>query len=178
MADCASRARGTRLPTRMANPAGSWCYTTARVSRFGERWGAEPEPMIGQGEHADTLRALGRFLELVGATQIAVSERDDHVAVMWRTGPGREERHFSRTDVGVLRASARLFRGTGGRKPSFGMTEFLRIIGGHLDGVSARRISVVGTSDGLWASGRVEDDADFSQKYTYSELIAHAQAFY
>jgi hypothetical protein len=60
--------------------------------------------MIGQGEHADTLRAVGRFLELVGASQLVVEDQDDQVAVIWRGSAGRDERRFSRSDIEALRA--------------------------------------------------------------------------
>jgi hypothetical protein len=57
------------------------------------------------------------------------------------------------------------------------MTEFPRTIGREVDELSARSISVVSTSDGLWVTGRVEE-VELHRDYTYGEVLAHAQAFY
>ena len=62
------------------------------------------------GTYADTLRALGRFLDMVRATEIAVTERDEQLRVLWQGyGGHREERLFDQiVRIGRLTAKERV----------------------------------------------------------------------
>jgi hypothetical protein len=133
--------------------------------------------MITPGECSDTLRAIGRFLEQVGASACIISDKGDYLDVVWHGRGGKQERHWTEEDVQSLRRSARLFRGTVGGQPAFGTAEFLRTIGRELDQKWAENVSVVETVDGFWVTATV-DGAEFRRDYRYDQLVARAQTFH
>ena len=72
--------------------------------------------MIAIGEYADTLRALGRFLDSVGACEVGIVERGPQIFVSWSGyGPMRFERTLDANQLKALQSGARLYRGLGGR---------------------------------------------------------------
>lgn len=134
--------------------------------------------MAELSEYSDTLRALGRFLESVGASEIAVSDEGAHLAVSWRgKGGARLEREYSAFEVQSLRISARLFRGLEEGRPRFAMPELLRTLGRQLDEREARGISLVETNEGFWISANVEGER-VGQLFTFTDLIAQARAYH
>jgi hypothetical protein len=133
--------------------------------------------MISPGECSDTLRAIGRFLELVGASASIVSDKGDYLEVAWHGRGGQQERQWNAQEVQSLRSSARLFRGTGGGQPSFGKAEFLRTIGRELDDKKAEGFTVVETVDGFWVTATVKGK-EFRRDYKYDQLVARAQKYH
>src|ERR1051326_2318015 len=109
--------------------------------------------MIRQGQASDTLRALGRFLEFVGAAEITIDDRGEGLDVEWQGREGHIGRNLDQLDADALRKAALFFRGTGAWSPVFGIAAFLRTIGQELDGRYAQQITVAETIDGFWASG-------------------------
>ena len=133
--------------------------------------------MLVAGEYADALRALGRFLEQVGASEIGVIDQEDELEVSWRTRSGtRQERRYGKVELGHLRASAVLFRGLEGGGPGFRTAEFLRTLGMLLDEMQAESMGLMETSYGFWLSARVSGEAR-GETYTYADLIQRAAAY-
>src|SRR5688572_12958421 len=120
--------------------------------------------MIAAGDCSDTLRAVGRFLELVNGTAVIISDKGDHVEIQWRGRTGEETRQWGEKEIQALRTSALMMRGTSGGRPTFGMGEFLRTIGRELDEKNVEGISVVETADGFFASGTA-DGQEFRRDY-------------
>src|SRR4051794_3088413 len=106
--------------------------------------------MIAQGDCADTLRALGRFLELVGASDITIVDRGDTLEAGWQDRSERLDRRLTTEEIDAMRLTARFFRGTSLSSPSFGYAEFLRTLGMELDQKGAEGIAVAETVDGFW----------------------------
>jgi hypothetical protein len=133
--------------------------------------------MICPGECSDTLRALGRFLELVNASDITIVDRGETVEVGWQGQTGRTDRHLQREDLTAMRRCARFFRGTGMSSPTFGTAEFLRTIGMELDGLEARKIAVAETVEGFWMAGVVGNE-EMQRSFSYADLVARVQAYH
>ncbi len=133
--------------------------------------------MLKPGDFSDTLRALGRFVELVGAFEITIDDRgEDSFDVAWQCRDGRIERHLTHQDVDALRRSALFFRGTGSWSPVFGTAGFLRSVGREMDDRGAEGITVAETLDGFWAAGTA-DGIGFELEFTYAELVERTQSF-
>ena len=125
-------------------------------------------------EYSDTLRALGRFLEMIGASEISIVEEREHIQVSWRgRGHAREERRYKDFEIQALRTTARLLRGLEGGTPRFTTSEMLRTLGRDLDEMRARRVGLVETNDGFYVSAEVDGER-IGRPYTLSELIARA----
>jgi hypothetical protein len=133
--------------------------------------------MIRPGECSDTLRALGRYLELVGASDTTIVVDSRHVGVSWQARSARNERRLSDDDLTTLRSSARLFRGTGSASALFGVAQFLRAIGHDLDDKGATPIAISETVDGFWATWS-QDGVEEQGAYTYADLVARAQLYH
>jgi hypothetical protein len=133
--------------------------------------------MIRPGDCADTLRSLGRYLELVSAADTTIVIDARRVGVSWQARGGRNERRLSEEDIETLRSSARLFRGTGSASALFGTAEFLRAIGRDLDDKGATPVAISETVDGFWATWN-QDGVEEQGAYTYADLVARAQVFH
>jgi hypothetical protein len=133
--------------------------------------------MIQIGECSDTLRSIGRYLEIVGSSDVTVVFEGDVIAVSWQGPTGRHERRLDGGEVEILRASARLFRGTGVASPLFGTAQFLRTVGREIDTLGAVPVAVAETVDGFWARYRLPDSEE-QISLTYADLVAQAQAFH
>jgi len=126
------------------------------------------------GEYADALRAVGRFLEQLGASEVGVIDQDDEIEVSWRSRAGvRQERRLNQVDLIHLRGASVLFRGLQGGTPTFGTSEFLRTLGALLDEMRADSMGLMETSDGFWLSARVNGEAR-GETYTYADLMQRA----
>jgi hypothetical protein len=91
-------------------------------------------------DYADTLRALGRFLDDAGASDIQIKDEGDWWAVSWdRAGTRRLQ--FYQLDA--LRTVARLHRGQEGGIPRFTTAQMLRGLGNLLDDMNATTFSIV-----------------------------------
>ena len=68
--------------------------------------------MIAVGQFSDAMRALGRFLQMVRASEIIVIDQPDVVEVSWRGKRGaREEKQYRQWELDALRTWARMVRG-------------------------------------------------------------------
>jgi hypothetical protein len=126
-------------------------------------------------EYADTLRALGRFLDDVGASEIGIVERGEDVLVTW-SGQGRlrHERHLREVDLQAMRTSARMFRGLGGPSPRFTLSELLRTLGDILDELAPGGVSITESADGFRLSMLINGER-VVRTYSYSALVARSQ---
>jgi hypothetical protein len=106
--------------------------------------------MLAPGEYSDALRAVGRFLQDIGATDIHIMDRDDLLEISW-TGPRgpRAQRMYTVEHIQALRTTAQLYRGVKNPEQHIGTEELLRTIGRQLDEAQARRISIVETLEGF-----------------------------
>ncbi len=134
--------------------------------------------MPAAGEYADTLRAIGRFLDIVGACDIAVIERGEGFLVSWSgTRPEREMRHLGPAELGGLRSTARLFRGLAGPSPRFSVATLLRVLGTVADELHPRSVAITEAADGFRIS--VQTEAGPVQRfYHYAEIVRRANRYH
>jgi hypothetical protein len=131
------------------------------------------------GGYGDALRALGRFLDSVGACEIGIVERGDDLFISWSDrGPMRYERRFQPADVASLQASARLYRGLTGRSQRFTNQEFLRTLGIMLDELEATSMSITETADGFRLTAHIGDGPTTASNYSYADLVLRAQRYF
>jgi hypothetical protein len=141
--------------------------------------------MTSIGRYTDTLRAIGRYLEQVGASDITVIEEPNDLGVVWRGLDGtRRARAFGAADLWSLRASARLFRGAGRTIPHFPpteqagtLTERLRVLGAIADAVDVVGLAITETSDGFRFSAR-QQGRPITLTFANQELITRANQSY
>src|SRR5438046_134489 len=90
--------------------------------------------MPDQVEQADVLRALGRFLDTQGATQIEIVNKEMFLAVSWeRRARAGEQRAYQEHELESLREQAREMRKGGLGNPVGSLAELLRTLGQQLD---------------------------------------------
>jgi hypothetical protein len=120
------------------------------------------------GEHADTLRALGRYLDGVAATEVTVIEQLADLGVVWQDSrPGRETRAFGPGQLHALRLTAHLHRGLERSAPRFTMAELLSTLGTMVDEANGSGIMITETSTGFRLSARTAD-AELARTVSYS----------
>ncbi len=134
--------------------------------------------MIAVGQYSDAMRALGRFLEMVRASEVIVVDQPDIVEVSWRGKKGnREEKQYRSWELDALRTWARLVRGLEEGQLRFGTQEALRMLGREVDILKLQGVTSVQTSDGWWISGKIEG-TDVRQNYTIADLQLKSQKFH
>ncbi len=127
------------------------------------------------GGYSDTLRALGRFLDGVGACEIGIVERNGEVFVSWSDrGITRHERRLQAADLDAIRICARLYRGLGGRSQRFTVGELLRTLGVILDDMEATGMAITETADGFRLTAQIGEER-MARAFTYTELVHRAQ---
>jgi hypothetical protein len=134
--------------------------------------------MVMVGEYADTLRALGRYLDGVRATEITVIEERDQLGVVWRgPRPGREARYFAGAQLQALRMTARLHRGLEASTPQFTLAELLRTLGEVVDQAHGNAVIITETDGGFRLSALAEGK-ELTRTVSYSDLVERAHARY
>ena len=135
--------------------------------------------MITPGQYSDALRALGRFLEELRASEIIIVDGPDLVEASWRGRRGtREERKYRSWELDALRTWAKMFRGLADEAPHrFNLQEALRTLGREVDVMKLDAVTIVQTSDGWWASGKIEG-TEVRQNYTNADLMTKSQRFH
>jgi hypothetical protein len=129
-------------------------------------------------QYSDTLRALGRFLELVGASQVEINDTGERLEVSWcGRARIREERNYRVFELEALRTTARLFRGLEGGTPNFTVSELLRTLGRYFDEGGVEDVHIVETEQGYEFSGHVAGD-QVSRLFTFEELVSKALDFH
>jgi len=102
--------------------------------------------MITPGQYSDALRALGRFLEELRASEIIVVDGPDVLEASWRGRRGtREERKYRSWELDALRTWAKMFRGLGEAPPRFNLQEALRTLGREVDIMKLDAVTIVQT---------------------------------
>lgn len=133
--------------------------------------------MLSPGEYSDTLRALGRFIEILGGVEIKVVDAAEHLELSWLGRSGaRDERKWGPHELAALRTTIRQFRGLEGGVPHFAAAELLRTVGRDLDAKQAAAFAITETHEGYLVSAQVGPDR-FGQVYTYSDLVARSIAY-
>jgi hypothetical protein len=143
------------------------------------------------GEYADTLRALGRYLDQLGASNVVIIEEPTHLGadpgpelgVVWNT-PDRtqEARLFGGAQLRALRITARLFRGLEHTRPTetpngaSGGTlgAQLRTIGSVVDEAQACGVIITEMAGGFRLSA-VAADRELAETYARHEVAAMTQ---
>jgi hypothetical protein len=134
--------------------------------------------MIVPNQYSDALRALGRFLEEVRASEIIVVDQPDVLEVSWRGRRGtREERKYRTWELDALRTWAKMFRGLDDSPAHYSVAEALRTLGRELDVMKVGAVTIVQTADGWWASGKIRD-TEVRQNYPNADLMAKSQRFH
>jgi hypothetical protein len=135
---------------------------------------------------------MGCFLSQVGATNVAILAERQDLGVVWHAPDGTQgARRFGAADLWTLRASARLFRGTGGpgllgslgrlaaqrsnqsRQPALPLGERLRTLGSVVDRLQMSGLTIVETRDGFRMSG-FQQGRRFSLTFPTIDLMAQA----
>jgi hypothetical protein len=138
------------------------------------------------GDYSDTLRAVGRYLDEVGATDVMISQEPDDLMLVWRGEPvspggspdGRKQAlALAPGEVQALRTTARLFRGRERHRVRFPLSELLRTIGTLADDLRAVELRIAETSTGFELTGWAQGEP-VRQVFTYAELVARAHAHY
>ena len=134
--------------------------------------------MIVVGQFSDALRALGRFLQMVRASEIIVIDQPDVVEVSWRGKRGaREEKQYRQWELDALRTWARMVRGLEEGSLQFGTQEAMRMLGREVDTLKIQGLTAVETSEGWWISGKIEN-TDFRENYSHASLMLKSQQFH
>ncbi len=134
--------------------------------------------MPAVGEYADTLRALGRFLDAVGASEIAVIERGEAFLVSWSGArPERETRRLEPAELEGLRRTARLFRGLAGPSPRFSIATLLRVLGAVADEMGPRSVAITEAADGFRLSVQTAE-GPVERFYNYTEIVRRANYYH
>jgi hypothetical protein len=132
------------------------------------------------GEQGDVLRAIGRFLDEEGASNVEVRAHEAFLAIMWASDrPGGEQRSYQEHELDALRAQARFLRRGGGGSgvaADGSFAELLRTLGQELDEVGMELTALVQETDGFRVSG-VQDGRYRTQLCFFSEL-EEATAFH
>jgi hypothetical protein len=129
--------------------------------------------MLAPGEYSDALRAIGRFLQDIGATNITIMDRDDLLEMSWRGPRGpRARRMYTAEHVQALRTAAQLYRGVKDLAPRIGTEELLRTLGRQLDEAQARRIGIIETATGFLVTS---EGNEAGQEFTMDTLVSRAK---
>jgi hypothetical protein len=135
--------------------------------------------MVNAGEYSDTLRALGRFFEMVAAKNVQLADRGALLEVSWqKSSGGREERRFQNLEVEALRSTARLFRGLEGGTPQLTIAEQLRTIGRMLDEEGADGEVTIAELDDRFVVSCVARGEPRSWECLRSEVVDRAAQFH
>src|SRR5438552_1754201 len=110
--------------------------------------------MPNAGEQADVLRALGRFLDTQGATQIEIVNKEAFLAVSWeQRARGGGQRAYQEHELEALREQAHEMRKGGVGNPVGSLAELLRTLGQQLDNDKIEMNSITQESGGFRVSG-------------------------
>ena len=127
--------------------------------------------MFQPGDYADTLRALGRFLDDAGASEIAIVDEGDWWSVSWQRG-GTRRLQFYQLDA--LRTVARLHRGREGDLPRLTTSQMLRTLGSRIDDAHATQFTIQELPDGFRVAGLI-DGQQWEQTLSLDDLRASLQ---
>lgn len=130
---------------------------------------------ISPGEHADILRAVGRFLDEQSATDVELVNQDAFLSLSWtRGGMAADRRHYIDRDLTALRDEAKLSRGTAGGDVRGGLAEIFRTLGQDLDQDHADFTRIAQQGGTIIVSGSVA--GRYSQRrYPVGDLLASSR---
>jgi hypothetical protein len=124
--------------------------------------------------YADALRAVGRFLDEVHATDLVLQEHDQTFELRWfGRRHGQVTRSLWPTDVDALRVSARLYRGLEDLEKGATLSEALRTLGRILDEEGATGVTIRETSAGFELTARTPG-GEFARSYAFAHLLHQA----
>jgi hypothetical protein len=119
------------------------------------RWNHMPEV----GEYADTLRAVGRMLDGLNASDIALSDTGAGFALAWRDSGRRLESHeFDEHELSALRESARAARERETKAGAFPHAEQLRALGSMVDEIQAAGVVIKQLPGGFWLAADLDGE--------------------
>ncbi len=131
--------------------------------------------MPEQGEQADVLRALGRYLDSQAATQVEIVNREAFLAVSWeRRARGGEQRAYQEHELNNLRAQAREMRQGGVGNPAGSLAELLRTLGQELDRHQVDINTIVQEPGGFRVSG-VKGGRYYRELFNTGDLLMAAK---
>jgi hypothetical protein len=138
------------------------------------------EPMAVVGEYADTLRAVGRYLDEIGAADVVILQELGDLRVLWRGGSGGQEQTqqiqaFGPEELRALRTTARLFRGRERHRARFSLSELLRTLGELADEMDAAGLNITESPEGFLLTVQAFGES-VSESFTHAELVARSHA--
>lgn len=134
--------------------------------------------MTAPGDYADTFRALGRFLEMIGGSETTLSDLGDCTDVSWQGKRAhREQRRYHEVDLSALRTTVRMFRGIDGGSPPVTLSELLRTIGRQMDEAGAHDVTVEEVTDGFRIVAQIGGER-VTKTYSTADLIDLARSFH
>ena len=117
-----------------------------------------PEPSEtpeSSGMYADSLRALGQYLDPFRPSSIEVIDRGERIEVPWCSPDHHgSEKHFEVFGVKALCAFGEMIGASKRSGARLGIAELLSVLGWHLDKMHAENVSVMETADGFRVSAR------------------------
>jgi hypothetical protein len=107
------------------------------------------------GEQPDLLRAVGRTLDSLHASEIEITFREVFMSISWQSpAGGAQQRSFEDIELEALRDQARQMRGGLITNPVSGqLAELLRTLGQELSSEELEATSIVEEGDGFRVSG-------------------------
>jgi hypothetical protein len=133
----------------------------------------QEDAMAKEGGQADVLRALGRFLDEQGATQVEINNHEMFLAVSWaEAGAQAGPRAYQEKDLEGLREQARAMRkGFAGGTPTGTLGELLRTLGQELDNDDVEVAGILQEDDGFRVSGSM-GGRYYNRLFMTSELLS------
>ncbi len=129
---------------------------------------------IAPGEHADILRAVGRFLNGEGARAVELMNQDAFLSVSWKRGHGEDQRHYRDQELATLRNQAMQSRGRPLQESRGGYAEILRTLGQDLDQRRGDFTQIAQQGEEFLVSG--SEAGRYSRRtYRTSDLLANGR---
>jgi hypothetical protein len=115
--------------------------------------------MPEMGEYADTLRAVGRMLDGLNASEIALRDTGSAFALAWRdSGRSLESRELDDQELSLLRESARAARERETNVGDFPRAEQLRALGSMVDEIRAAGVVIKQLPGGFWLAADLDGE--------------------
>ena len=131
--------------------------------------------MPATGEQADVLRALGRFLDEQGASEIEIVNREAFLAVSWKQRtPGEGQRAYQEHELEALREQAREMRKGSTGNPLGALAEMLRTLGQDLDQKQVEVTTITQEAEGFRVSGTASGRY-FRELYPTGSLLMNSK---
>jgi hypothetical protein len=126
-------------------------------------------------DHADTLRTVGRVLELEGGSAVELVRFGSSLVVWWHAEDhSRHERRYEASELERLPETGRRLRGASGGGVASGLSEALRTLGQDLDTIGADTVGIVQDDDAFFVTAS-SDQSHLMRTYLAEEVLRLSQ---